>query len=461
MLDVNGFHHGIEEVKSCLHPREGRKLESLRDQRRVAAKWDASRAAMRAMRTQPRDWLDRWRLRQVMELVDHAYAFHPYYHEIYKQVGYEPGAIVGWSDFEHLPVIGKDDVIDNFDAFKEAVRFVENDIYYSRTSGSAGRILTIMQDPAASDTGVLCYLRHYEEMLGTTRADQDWVYEIYLAPPRITSLEGKFPVFTISQDCSVGRLVEHLALLRPAIITGFPSYLSRMVESGLALDTLGVRAICTNSEASSEDERRRIAQAFGCPVFDEYSSEELYLIATQCRQGRYHIVEDNVHLEAVDTDGDGTGISVGTSLVNRVMPFIRYRQGDVIRIAGAGERCACGDGFRQLEAFSGRADQQLVDTTGHPIGADKVMALYDRLLIPKEAGIQEFRIHQDATGAITVLAVPAARGGLDCRAALAQFCSELPVVAGDLGVRIDYKILDELPQTQSYKRRQVICEVAR
>src|SRR5262249_13898026 len=153
--------------------------------------------------------------------------------------------------------------------------------------------------------------------------------EIYLAPQRITSFCGDYPVFTLSQDCPTGLALEHIKRVQPSILTGFPSYFLRMSKENARPEKLSIEAICTNSEASTEQERQLISAWFGAPVFDEYSSEELYLIATQCEHGRYHLVEDNVRVDVYRPDSSGLGEVVGTSLTNFYMPFIKYRQGDL------------------------------------------------------------------------------------------------------------------------------------
>ncbi|CAN7428502.1 hypothetical protein LJR231_002778 [Phyllobacterium sp. LjRoot231] len=459
LFDVNSYDLGVSEITRHLHPRDGRKAETSLDQKRIGIKWKASKEGLFNNQTISRNEMNLRRLRQVMELVDHAYTFHPYYHEIYKKNGYEIGGIRNWKDFECLPIVTKDEIISNFDAFKIAVEKITDDIYYSRTSGSSGKILTIMQDSATSDIGFMYYMRHYENMLGRNRLPEEWVYEVYLAPPRITSLEGNFPIFTVSQGCPPDVAVAHLKRLRPSLLTGFPSYFGRMVASGGDLTELGIKAICTNSEASSEIERNRLSRAFNCPVFDEYSSEELYLIATQCQFGEYHLVEDNVHIEAIKVDESGNGICVGTSLINRVMPFIRYEQGDIISISDRAEICPCGNHFRQLHRFSGRADQQLLNTRKNPIDADKVMALYDRVLIPRDAGLAEFRIQQNARGLITVLGVPSGNTREKCANSLECFCRELVVLSEDSNLNVEYQIVPALPLTHSHKRKIITRDV--
>lgn len=58
-----------------------------------------------------------------------------------------------------------------------------------------------------------------------------------------------------------------------------------------------------NSELSTQDQRNFISETFHCPVYDEYSTEETWMIASQCRQHNYHIFTDNVWVEFIDSRG--------------------------------------------------------------------------------------------------------------------------------------------------------------
>jgi hypothetical protein len=83
---------------------------------------------------------------------------------------------------------------------------------------------------------------------------------------------------------------------------------------------------------STQTERDEMSRLFGCPVLDEYSSEELTRIAAQCVHLTYHVFEDINYMEVVDEEGrlaQGPGVLVGTNLHNKAMPIIRYLQNDL------------------------------------------------------------------------------------------------------------------------------------
>ncbi|MCY3675473.1 MAG: hypothetical protein OXH65_03260 [Paracoccaceae bacterium] len=458
LFDTTEFHYDIPEIIQHRHSTEGRKVERLIDQQRLIQKWAANRERLRSNLTLSRHKKDQIRLFELAELVDHAFCTHPYYNLIYREVGYELGAITTWSDFRALPIVTKDDIINSFELFEAAVSLSGEQIRRSRTSGSSGRVLTIFQDYVACDRGAMIFMRHFDQLLGRIRRSDEWLYEVYLAPPRLSSLCGDFPVFSIGPECPVEDVISHQRKLQPKILSGFPSYFLRMVDSGLPLYHAGIEVICTNSESSSKEERERISNAFGCPVYDEYSSEELCLISSECTEGHRHIVDDCVHLEVVLSDESGRGISVGTNLANRVMPFIRYVQGDLIRIDETDDVCACGLTSRIIKEFHGRADQTLYNTRRCPIWPDTVMSLYDKLLIPTSAGIEEFRIHQKSDYTIELMVVPMSQNNINL-AVLDEFVKALKNLTNDKSISVTHRMVTALPEMGSHKRRMIVSEV--
>jgi phenylacetate-CoA ligase len=186
--------------------------------------------------------------------------------------------------------------------------------------------------------------------------------------------------------------------LRPAadVLTGYPSLLqplAREVRPG----ELPLQLVVTNSEQSSRVERDRLEVAFGCPVLDEYSSEELTRIAIELPDKRYYICEDSVFLEVLHPEtrapvADGEwGEAVVTGLLNEAMPFIRYATGDLVRRPASPGLPWCGTalgraqpiGWGQLEAIGGRILDSFIRPDGSmvPSGAmlDVVYRAFDEI----------------------------------------------------------------------------------
>src|SRR5207302_9880223 len=96
------------------------------------------------------------------------------------------------------------------------------------------------------------------------------------------------------------QIIERLLHRRPRFLISYPSVLMELITLyPNECRAMGLRAVSTNSEQSSQQQRDAIAEAFGCPVFDEYSTEELILGGFQCAHKLYHLQEDCAYIEAL------------------------------------------------------------------------------------------------------------------------------------------------------------------
>jgi phenylacetate-CoA ligase len=190
---------------------------------------------------------------------------------------------------------------------------------------------------------------------------------------RVTTLAGVEVDHEVSLERARGACARHAALWY-----GYAGTIAAMAQAVLAegLSLPGPRAIVTTAEALRPEWQRRIEEAFGTSVFDQYGCNDGGIMSQTCRRGRFHLAENVSIVEVLDEDGracpPGTeGEVVVTNLHARVLPFLRYRVGDRA-VLGAG-RCPCGEPGLTLERVSGRQMEiiRLPDGTllsGLPIG---------------------------------------------------------------------------------------------
>ncbi|MCX6350644.1 MAG: hypothetical protein NTX03_02155 [Bacteroidetes bacterium] len=459
MFDTSNYTFGIKDIATHIHTNL-KVPETVSMQLRLKRKWEIFGGILHENTHSSINSIYMWQLERISLLVDFVFSNHPFYHQLYKSVGYKRGDIISWDDYNSLPCISKKDIIDNYDMFSKAnIAPSIHDCYTSRTSGSSGKTLTVLKDSTTIDENMLIYFRFYDQILGRPRRSTEWLYDIYLASPPFSSLDGQFPVFTVSNNCPIHSVLDHIRLIKPIILNGFPSYLERLGSIITDTEDLGIKAIITNSESSTEAQRQKISQQFGASVYDEYSSVELSYIATQCNQKKYHIVEDNVRVDVLNPDENGMGEIVATNLHNSYMPFIRYRQGDIIKIGDTTESCSCGNRFRHLQSFLGRTDQFLYSQIIGKVSPDLIMSLYDSTLILKEANIDEFQIVQKKLNEVILVVVPSDKSKDINNKILLKFESGLRDIFKDNNLSILVEKFDLMPQEKSHKRRLIKCEI--
>lgn len=118
-----------------------------------------------------------------------------------------------------------------------------------------------------------------------------------------------------------------------------------------------LRAVHTYGEPLTPDVRAACREAWGVPVQDVYSCEELGFLALQCPDhDHYHVQSESVLVEVLDDQGQPCvpgqiGRVVLTSLHNFAMPLLRYAIGDYAEVGAA---CPCGRGLPVLTRILGR-----------------------------------------------------------------------------------------------------------
>ncbi len=110
--------------------------------------------------------------------------------------------------------------------------------------------------------------------------------------------------------------------------------------------------------------RTALEEAWGAPVYDNYGTHEIGLVAFECSSKSRHLNEDTVFVEICDEktganlpDGE-LGNVVATSLYRSIPPFIRYNLRDRMAISPH-EVCECGLCSRKLSSMMGRADEMV------------------------------------------------------------------------------------------------------
>jgi phenylacetate-CoA ligase len=163
----------------------------------------------------------------------------------------------------------------------------------------------------------------------------------------------------------------------------------------------------TFGEQLTEAGRTAIEDAFQAPVRDCYGVNETGTVAAQCPEfDSYHIEGERVWVEIVDADGralpDGVeGDIVVTNLVNTVMPFVRYRTGDVGALSA--RRCPCGREQKVLRLIAGRRHGAITLPDGSHTDVLRLVKLIERF------PVERLQVVQSSTEELTVLVHPAAR----------------------------------------------------
>ncbi len=181
--------------------------------------------------------------------------------------------------------------------------------------------------------------------------------------------ELQFSPFHMSES-TLGLYVDELVRYDPGYFHGYPSAIDLLAEYVLRHDLTRlferVRAVLLASEGCSPAQTERMERAFDARVFPMYGHSERVIIAGECEETSvYHSTPDYGVTEIVREDGSPCtehgqrGELVGTGLLNRSLPLVRYRTGDFATLAESD--CECGRHWDRFTDIEGRWKQDMLD----------------------------------------------------------------------------------------------------
>jgi phenylacetate-coenzyme A ligase PaaK-like adenylate-forming protein len=361
----------------------------------------------------PRRLLHAYQLRKLRALVAHAYENVPLYAEKYRRAGVRPADLRTLDDLSRFPTVSKDEVLAAWPDGALSRGLVLADCLVSKSSGSTGQVLHVVHRASAVGIQGLAHHRLFAQYAPYRPWDR-LVY-VYTSEYPARSLFGTYPMTLVPTLTPTPELCARILRLEPTFLACYPSHLRAIADElgPRRARALRLRAISVSSEPSSQAERDDLARVFGCGVFDEYSTEELTRVASQCRHGSYHVFEDVALCEIVDPRGDAPvpagerGEVVGTYLHNLAMPFIRYRQGDLASL-GVGD-CPCGRRFRILRDLAGRKLDAFELPSGRVLTSGWLLDATYSFLLDVGADLAAFRLVQLERGRVRIEIVPGRR----------------------------------------------------
>jgi phenylacetate-CoA ligase len=217
--------------------------------------------------------------------------------------------------------------------------------------------------------------------------------QVYLSP------------FHLSRE-TAPRYIEALQAHKTAWLTGYAVSFYLLAEFMLDLGIeppSTLKAVITTSEKLTPEMRCVMQRAYGCKIWEEYSTVENSLFVSECEQGRLHSSPDVAIVEILRPDGVACepgeeGEVVTTCVMRPYQPFIRYRLGDVA--AWDPEPCPCGREMPVIKEVCGRIEEVVIGPDG------RQMVRFHGIFVDLPA-VREGQILQEEIDRIRVRIVPA------------------------------------------------------
>lgn len=391
-----------------------------------------------------------------------AYFHTKFYRDKYDKARVHPRDIRSLDDVVYLPTTTKTELIEyNLDFIDS--RLNKDRLILTRSSGSSGHFVNLYYDHRSYIIQALQVVRMIKSAYpGYSLFDRELL--VYTSEYPYSSVLGFFPVVYINNLEPAANILNKILSLKPSVISIYPSILREILNLNCTeLNTIGVKLIITNSEQSSCHERNIFSTAFGCPVIDEFSSEELGTIAYQCSLGNYHFVEDCSHIELLSTASDhlpvnssDTGEIVGTNLINYSMPIIRYRQGDQAVLGP--QSCRCGNNSPTVSQLLGRINSSFICQNKPDIPSGRILDWIYSLVLNHNISIKHVQVVQTALNSVRIALIPGR--GFDYSVHANIMSSSFKRVFGD-HFCVTITTVDNIQPTSSGKFHQILSLVSR
>jgi len=370
---------------------------------------------------------------------------------------------VTWDDLRRLPTMTRRDARENGDAMRW--REVPGGAFRYNTGGSSGQPLVFHfgRWRQASDAAGRIRARRWWGVDVGDREVYLWGAPVELAnTDRIKSVRDRLlnQLLLNAFDMSPRNMDDYIAAIsayRPKCIYGYASSVALLAaharEHGVTLKSPDLRVVCTTGEPLYPHQRALIGEVFGAPVANEFGSRDIGFTAHETPAGEMLVISESIVLEVLDDDGNpvppgGLGEAVMTGLCSEAQPFIRYRTGDMVRLAE--EPASCGRGLHVVAEIAGRNTDFVVRTDGAIMHALAVI-----YVVRDIEGVAEFKVIQHSTTEVEVQVVPDGRWSGASEAAIARGMSARLGEA----CRVTVRLVDAIASEASGKHRYVVSHV--
>ena len=331
------------------------------------------------LETMPEEKLRRLQLEKFKRIVRWAYDRSPFYRRLYREAGLEPEDIKTFEDIRKVPKVDKDKLRESqqrgpFPYGDILAVPLEEVVEFRQTSGTTG--VPVYQADTWADwewwSECWAYILYAQGYRSTDRVFIPFGYNVFVA-----FWAGHYAAEKIGCEVVPGGVLDTEARvlkmkeLRCTAFMATPTYVLGMAATAkekLGFDPrdLGIKRITCAGEpgASIPTTKRRMEEAWGCPVYDHAGATEIGAWSYECthQPGGLHVneafflveIEDLETGEIIEEPGRA-GKMVITAFDRLAKPCIRFDSKDIIKWAD--HRCECGRTFRVIDGgVIGRAD---------------------------------------------------------------------------------------------------------
>jgi phenylacetate-CoA ligase len=376
-------------------------------------RWGERYADFRKLAHEVEQWpvsrIHEYQMKELRAVLIQAGNYCPFYQQRFARAGFSPEQFHAFEELEKLPLLEKRDVIDHREEMTSTALPASARLYIT-TGGSTGVPVGFFLHKGVSRPKEQAFLEAQWRRAGYFDGARLAVIRGHVttdkAHGRITSYDATRNWLMLSSyHLTEERLPEYLEALerfRPDILHAYPSAALQLAEyldrSGQSW-RLPLRCLLCGSERLNLPQKRLLERVFKTRVYRWYGHAERVILAGEGRDSElFYFWPTYGFVEFGPPDTEGFREVIGTSFHNRVMPLIRYRTGDYVKLADPVADTRLEFPWPAVSDIAGREQEFLVSATGRRISLtafnmhDQIFDdLYAVQFFQEEPGRAEFR----------------------------------------------------------------------
>ncbi len=416
---------------------------------------------LRESQRRSREEIEDYQWQRLRALVAYAYEHVPYYRRTFDRAGIHPQDVKTRDDFRRIPVLYKEDVVDNFDSLRSDE--FDKLAPISTVTGSSTRDgLRLYRSGHSEVFRKAVVWRHFFN-IGYRFRDRRAQLTV---PFRFARSMLEMPVDhnenilmidprAITVDFAP-QIHRRLQVFRPKMLFCQPSNAVILAEycKQIGLPSLSIPIIYVLGEKLYPEYSEIITDYFGGRIVQFYGNRENTASAGELEDGRIYIHADFCYLEFESTEGEPLlgrpADIISTALENYAFPLIRYHTEDVGVLRGHPDGAV--RSFPVMEIIGGRGKDLLLTRNG--LILPQTNPFLKSIQFDRYKRIQ---LEQKSLDDLIVRIVPTSAFDADSDMRLLE-SSFTQYFEGQFKITVE--VVDEISRTSAGKNRYVISDLA-
>ncbi|MCX6831234.1 MAG: hypothetical protein NT028_03755 [candidate division Zixibacteria bacterium] len=408
-----------------------------------------------------REEIESYQWQRIQALVIYAYIHVPYYHQTFDRAGIHPQDIKTRDDYRRLPVLYKEDVVENFELLKSD-EFEKLAPISTVTSSSTRDGLRLYRSEHSEIFRKAIVWRHffnigfrYRERRAQLTVPLNFARNMYEMPVDYNENMLMIDSRAITLEFAP-QIYRRLQAFRPKMLFCQPSNAVMFVEycRQKGLPPLSIPIVYVLGEKVYPEYHEIIANYFRGGIVQFYGNRENTASAGDLEDGRMYINYDFCYLEFESTDGDPVlgqpADIISTALENYAFPLIRYHTEDVGVLHGHPDGAL--RNFPVMEIVGGRGKDLLLTRNGLILPQTNPF-----LKSIKFDRYKRIQLEQKSLDDLVVRVVPTSAFDADSDRQLLE-SSFTKYFDGQFKIAVE--VVEEISRTSAGKNRYVISDIA-